>query len=223
LNDIEKSFEAASLEISVLGCYIEPSVRDRDKRLENVKIFTDNISHAKTLGIDIVGTETTHLDTEVAPGEREEMYLLLKDSVQRMLDKAEKEDIQIGIEPVAEHTLNTPSLARRLLDELQSDKLKIIFDPVNLVLPHTIDMQRDIFSETFKLLGDEIAVVHMKDIAIENNKKTWRNIGAGLIDYGFIFNWLAKHKPDIRLLREGVDMDSYGADLAAMIELNRKD
>ncbi|MCL2216599.1 MAG: sugar phosphate isomerase/epimerase [Defluviitaleaceae bacterium] len=219
LSPIEQAFSKANLEITVLGCYIEPSLADREKRLENVEIFKNNLTFARQLGISIVGTETTHMDINTSTQEREKVYQLLKDSVLRMAERAEKENVFIGIEPVAEHTLNTPELARRLLDEVNSQKLKIIFDPVNLVLPHTIGDQGKIFAQLLDLLGQEIVAMHIKDIVIENNEKTWRNIGAGVIDYAPVITWLKQNKPDMRLLREGVMMDSYQQDINEMKKL----
>jgi len=133
-----------------------------------------------------------------------------------MAEKAEKENVCIGIEPVATHTLNTPALTRRLLDEIDSDKLKVIFDPVNLVLPHTVSQQDAIFNEMFALLGKEIVVMHIKDTAVENGNLAWRNIGDGVINYPLIFDWLKQHKPDIHLLREDAKMDSYKDDIEVM-------
>ena len=216
INDIAGEFYKNNLEISVLGCYIEPSISDREKRLANVDIFRQNLSYAKLLGVGIVGTETTHLDINAPPEDREKAYLLLKDSVLRMVETAEKEGVCAGIEPVAEHTLNTPLLTRRLLDEVNSPKLKIIFDPVNLLLPATAESQDEIFTTFFELLGSEIAAVHIKDIVIENGEKTWRNIGRGIVNYKLIFNWLQKNKPNISLLREGVVKDSFQQDITAM-------
>ena len=216
LREIKGAFAKHDVEIAVLGCYIEPSLADENERLNNVRIFKDNLSHAKFLGVSIVGTETTHLDIHATEAEREAAYARLKDSVQRMAEKAEAENVLIGIEPVAEHTLNTPALTRRLLDEVGSDKLRVIFDPVNLVLPHTIQNQDQIFTQMLDLLGDKIAVMHIKDTTIENNQKTWQNIGQGVINYPLIFNWLKKHKPNMRLLREDVKMDTYNTDITAM-------
>ena len=216
LEDIQQAFSKNEVEITVLGCYIEPSIPDREKRLANVEIFRNNLVYAKQLGIPIVGTETTHMDINASSAEREKAYQLLKDSVLRMVEVAEKVGVYVGIEPVAEHTLNTPALARQLLDEIGSKQLKIIFDPVNLVLPHTINDQNQIFSEVFLLLSSEIVAMHIKDIVIENNEKTWRNIGAGVINYQPIISWLKQNKPEMRLLREGVEMDSYEIDLKAM-------
>jgi len=221
LFDIGEAFAQNDVEITVLGCYIEPSLVDEAQRLDNVRIFKDNLAHAKKLGVSIVGTETTGLDIHATEGEREAAYQRLKDSVLRMAEKAEAEGVYIGIEPVAEHTLNTPALARRLLDEVNSNKIKIIFDPVNLVLPNTIHEQDRIFAEMFTLLGNEISVMHIKDTVIEDDKKAWRKIGEGVINYSLIFQWLRTYKPDIRLLREDVKMDSYQDDITVMKKLQQ--
>jgi len=216
LDEIKSAVDGEKLEIRVLGCYIEPSLQDKDKRLEQVGFFINGLTHAKKLDIPIVGTETTHLNIDASSSEREEIFQLLKDSVLRMIEAAERENIIVGIEPVAEHTLNTPELCRRLMDEVDSDKLKVIFDPVNLVLPSTVHRQQEIFKQSFELFGKDIVAVHMKDIVIEDEQKVWCKIGEGVIDYAFIFDWLKENKPDMRLLREGVQMDSYKQDLEAI-------
>jgi sugar phosphate isomerase/epimerase len=223
LEEIHSVFEQNSLEITVLGCYIEPSITDNIQRQKNVEIFRQNLTNAKKLGVQIVGTETTNLDIDTPTAEREKIYALLKDSVLRMVEQAEKENVLIGIEPVAEHTLNTPQLTRRLLDEVNSNKLKIIFDPVNMVLPRTIHEQDKIFNEFFVLLGEEIVAVHIKDITIENNQKTWRNIGEGVINYALIAQWLRTNKPNIRILREGVSLETYKKDILAMERMTKNE
>ncbi|MCL2404018.1 MAG: sugar phosphate isomerase/epimerase [Defluviitaleaceae bacterium] len=219
LHEIKTVFTKHDVEITVLGCYIEPSLADDQERLDNVRIFMDNLSHAKFLGVPIVGTETTGLSIYATPAERESAYTRLKDSVLRMAEKAEAENVLIGIEPVAEHTLNTPAITKRLLDEVGSDKLRVIFDPVNLVLPHTIQEQDYIFTQMLELLGDKIAVMHIKDTVIENDTKAWRKISEGVINYKLIFDWLKQNKPTMRLLREDAKMDSYHEDIASMKKL----
>jgi len=216
IQGIREDFAKSDVEITVLGCYIEPSLPDKESRLANVEIFKNNLGFAKQLGVGIVGTETTGMDPKTSEAEREKVYQILKDSVQRMVEKAEKENVIIGIEPVAEHTLNTAQLTRRLLDEIGSKQLKVIFDPVNLVLPDTINNQAQIWEDVLGLIGQDIVAVHVKDIVIENNQKAWRNIGAGAIDYTSIIAWLKTHKPNMRFLREDVRKDSFETDRKAI-------
>ena len=216
LEDIRSNFDKYGLEIAVMGCYIEPSLLDKAERLAQVETFKLGLSHAAKLGAKIVGTETTGLDIDAPSTEREKAYQLLKDSVLRMAEEAEKQGVCIGIEPVAEHVLNTPELAARLFDEVGSDKLRIIFDPVNLILPRTIISQLRIYDDLFTSLGDKISVLHMKDVDTNSGEKVWRNLGEGQIDYEFIFDWLHRSKPGIPLLREDAKMDSYKADIKTM-------
>lgn len=222
LERIRIEFDKNELEISVYGCYIEPSILDKEKRLENVNIFKKSIENAKKLGVKIVGTETTDFPAFNNEQNRESSYLTLLDSVLRMVETAEKENINIGIEPVALHTLNTPELTKRLIEDVKSSYLKVIFDPVNLILPETAKNQDQIFKNCFELFGNEIEVVHIKDIIIQANEKQWCNIGRGILNYGMIFDWLKKNKPNVSVLREGVNMNSYKEDLYAIENLVNK-
>jgi len=219
VKNIGDAFTNAALDIDVIGCYIEPSIQDDAARLNNVETFKNSLSIAKELGVPIVGTETTGMALDTPAEVRKEAYARLLDSVLRMTEHAEKVGVNVGIEPVVLHTLCSSKLTCKLLDDVKSPRLKIIFDPVNMMLPETMDKQHDIFSSMFDLVGNDIVAMHIKDVSVENNKLAWRIIGEGDIDYRGIMAWLKIHKPDIALLREGVAMDSYEKCLNNMKEM----
>lgn len=201
IENIHEILEEAHLPVSILGCYIEPALEDKEQRLRQVETFQKNIIFAKHLKTPIVGTETTNcplLDERY----REEAFIRLVDSVKRMAETAEKEDVYIGVEPVAEHTMNTPEMTRRLLDAVGSKKVKVIFDASNLLLPETVEKQDEIFASVYELLGDEIEIIHMKNFIIENGQKKSVELEKGVVDFHKIFSWLKVHKPHISLLRE---------------------
>lgn len=221
LDKVKKGFDAADVEISILGCYIEPSLPDRNERLEQVGYFLSGLEHARALGVPLVATETTWFYPEkVGEAARETAYRDLLDSVKRMAERAEKLDVLVGIEPVTVHTLNSAELARRLLDEVGSDKVKIIYDPVNMIpeenLEEQVNRQEEIFAEFTKLLGKEIRGVHLKGMAVENGKKVWSNIDKGVMRLQMVVDWLKQHYPDMSLLREEVIPESAAQDLAAL-------
>lgn len=190
-----------SLPVSILGCYIDPALVDDEQRLKNVETFKQNIIFAKKLGTPIVGTETTRFPMP-DENDREKAYARLLDSVKRMTETAEKEGIYIGVEPVAEHTMNNPEMTRRLIDDVGSDKVKVIFDAGNLLLPETVERQDDIFDSMYKLLGDRIEIIHLKTFIIKDGEKVGVPLDEGVIDFGKIFKWLNANKPNIPLLRE---------------------
>ncbi|MCL2188126.1 MAG: sugar phosphate isomerase/epimerase [Defluviitaleaceae bacterium] len=219
LEEIRTAFTKHDLEIAVLGCYIDPALTDETQRLANVRLFCDNLHHAQKLGVKYVGTETTGFPADGTHEAREKQYALLKDSVLRMAEVAEKTGVSIGIEPVADHTLNSPELTRRLLDEVNSPRLKLIFDPANMLLPATVDKYDAIFDEMIRLNGEEISVMHIKGITIEDGKKVWANIHRSAFSYENIFTWLKAEKSGIRLLCDEVRMDSFMEDLNSLKEL----
>jgi len=51
--------------------------------------------------------------------------------------------------------------ARKLLDEIQNPRLRIVIDPANLIDPGR--KQEEILDESFALLGDAIVIAHAKD------------------------------------------------------------
>jgi sugar phosphate isomerase/epimerase len=216
VEQVREAFSREDVELTVYGCYVEPALADKAARLVQVGYFCEGVRFARLMGASVIATETTRFPLDGAQSEREEAYQRLKDSALRMAEAAEKEGMTIGIEPVAVHTLNTPELARRLQEEVGSSKLKIVFDPVNMLTPDNSADQRGIFAGFLKILGDDIAAMHIKDVAVVDNDLAWRNIGEGSVDYQPIMAWLKQHKPDMRLLREHVKMDSYGKDVEAL-------
>lgn len=217
IDSVRAAFAAAAVEISILGCYVEPSLPGREERLRHVANFCLGLEHARDLGVPIAGTETTTLlPTPENNARREGLYQGLLDSVKRMAEKAEAVGVDIGIEPVADHTLNTPELARRLLDDVGSARVKIIFDPVNMILADTAGDQEKVYENFFRVLGSEIRILHVKDIVFENGAKVWRPVGQGMVNNRFVFDWLKANHPDIPALREHVKEGTREADAAVM-------
>jgi len=221
LERIRRGFDDNGVEIGVLGCYVEIGLPDKDARLLEVEKFLTGLEHAKELGVNLAGTETTRFLPDLN-AEREPAYQNLKDSVLRMVERAEKLGVDIGIETVADHTLHSPELTRRLLDEVKSKRLRVIFDPVNLILSQIdIERQREIFENFLRIVGGEVAALHVKDIVMENDEKIWRNIGKGDVCYQPVFKWLRENKADIPVLREHVKPDSAETDILAIKQLYR--
>ncbi len=220
LHGCRESFAKNDVEIGVYGCYVEIGMLDKEKRLEQVEKFVRGIEHNKLLGAKVVGTETTNFPLDGQ--NRKKAYEGLKDSVLRIAEKAEKENINFALEPVALHTLNSPELTYQLIEEVNSDKLKVIIDSVNLFTVDNIHNQKEIITNCFKYFGDIITTLHIKDVTLigdrdrENLKLVndtfkWEEIGEGIVDYKHIFS-LAKGK-DVSVLREGATLESCATDI----------
>lgn len=211
--EVRKHCLEHGVEITVLGCYIEPSLLDEKEREVHVNRFLRTMDFVKTLDATCIGTETTHFT--YPESEREEVFNILLGSVRKMVEKAEKINVDVAIEPVAKHTLNTPELTARLLKEIPSERLKIIFDPVNLSTAENIKDQDNLWDRCFEAFGDKICAVHIKGTKLndqgELEKTTLKDSD---INYAKILSWLKKNKPNVTLLREEIERETAKEDLA---------
>ncbi|MEO6609903.1 MAG: sugar phosphate isomerase/epimerase [Aestuariivirga sp.] len=101
-------------------------------------------------------------------------------SMEKALAIAEKHNITFGIEPELANVVNSAAKARKLLDALQSPRLKIIFDPANLFEIATLEQQRRTISQAIDILGPDIVMGHAKD---RNPDGSFATAGKGVLDY----------------------------------------
>jgi sugar phosphate isomerase/epimerase len=85
-------------------------------------------------------------------------------ALQPLLDDAARYGVSLGIEPEPANVINNASRARQLIDELGSDRLRIVFDPANIVAGDLSRSPADVLSNAFDVLGDRIALAHAKDL-----------------------------------------------------------
>ncbi|MCR4620592.1 MAG: sugar phosphate isomerase/epimerase [Clostridiales bacterium] len=210
--DVRSAFEQRGLEIAVLGCYIEPGTQNEELRQNNISRFLEQLSYCKMLGSNIVATETSGC----TDSDREKQYDLLLDSVRLMVKRAESFGVFVGIEPVWCHTLNTPELTGRLLNDISSPNLQIVFDPFNLIAPGKAGDQHRLIDAAFDIFGDRIVAVHAKDAVEVNGSFKSCLIGEGFFDHAYFYKKLNRIKPGISVLREGADPLTAKLDIIAL-------
>ena len=79
------------------------------------------------------------------------------------LVSADRYDVTLGIEPEPGNVVNSAEKCRRLLDYFDSARLKVAFDPANLISTNLARDRSELLDEAFALLGPDIIVVHGKD------------------------------------------------------------
>ena len=112
-------------------------------------------------------------------------------SLEALLPVAEGCGIRLGVEPEQGNVINSASRARRLLNEMKSPALKIIFDAANLIACDRIVEQGRILEEAADLLGPDITSAHAKDIT-PNEETAHVAAGNGCLDYHLFFSLLAR-------------------------------
>ena len=202
---IKNVFAKNQLDIAVLGCYLNLANPNRTQLAEITRRYLAHIRFASWLGCGVVGTETG------APNETydfvpechtEEALQTFLENLRPVVEYAEKMGVVLAIEPVYRHIVWNPKCARRVLDEINSPNLQIIFDPVNLLDMDNYGDRQSVIEEAIELLGPDIAVVHLKDCAVRNGKLLSMGCGLGEMDYTQILKYMKEHKPFIHATLE---------------------
>lgn len=217
-NYLKKAFRTGGVDIAILGNYLNLLHPDEDYLDYAARMYTAHIRFASLLGCTMVATETGAPNREYAycPECRDEKSLsLFIKRLKPIVRCAEQFGVILAVESVVRHSMWNPTACRKVLDEIGSPNLQILFDPVNLLDISNVDHCDELFREYFELVGEEIAAVHLKDYRHTPDGKELVTIGVGAglgeMDYSQIMRYLKENKPHIFATLE----DSTPADAAA--------
>lgn len=110
----------------------------------------------------------------------EEAWRDMRAEMEKAVAVATRHGVRLGIEPELANIVDSAARARRLLDEIGSDRLVIVLDPANLFEVADLASQRRIVSQAIGLLAPDIVMGHAKDRAPDGSFTT---AGKGVLDY----------------------------------------
>lgn len=193
--------ELPNTKIAILGSYINPSDPNEETLRESIEKFKEKIRYATVLNPIAVGTETgmyiqgkTHT---------EEAYRHLLKTVKELVAEAEKYGVNVAIEGVHLFVINTPEIMARLVNDVNSEYIKIIFDPCNLITMENYKKQNEIINSMFDLVGNKIVAIHAKDFLVKDDEMLRVNPGEGMLNYKLIFERMREYNLDIPIICEG--------------------
>lgn len=101
-------------------------------------------------------------------------------SFEGAVEIAETHDIFLGVEPELANVIDSAASARRLIDTLGSDRVRIVLDPANLFEVAAPEERQRLVEQAIGLLGDRIVMAHAKD---RNPDGSFATAGKGVIDF----------------------------------------
>ena len=208
---LKRLFDKNELDCAVLGCYLNLATPDEAQLRETQEKYMANIRFAAHLGAGVVGTETGAPNVEYrfeeACWNEESLQIFIK-NLRPVVKYAEQMGVIVAIEPVCRHIVYSPKRARQLLDTIGSPNLQIILDPVNLLDVWNYKEQREVVGEAIELLGEDVAVVHIKDFFVKDGKMTETAAGLGEMDYTALMKFMKEKKPYIHATLENTSPDN---------------
>ncbi len=202
---VKDVFAKNNVHIAVLGCYLNLADPNEEQLAKTMHRYMAHIRFASWLGCGVVGTETgcpNETYTHVPECHNEESLQLFIKNLRPIVEYAEKMGVVIAIEPVWKHIVCNPKRARQVLDAINSPNLQIILDPVNLLDISNYQEQVAIVDEAIELLGEDVAMVHIKDFKVEDGKMISVGAGLGQMDYTSLIKFMKNRKPYIHATLE---------------------
>ena len=204
-------FQRESLDVAVLGCYLNLAHPDREKLREIQGRYRGHLRVAALAGAGMVGTETGapnaayQYDAETHTPQALERFLR---GLEPVVEWAEHYGVTLAIEPVWKHIVFSPERAVEVLRSIQSPNLRIIFDPVNLLSPENLDRREQVLGEAMEKLCDQIAMVHLKDYRRQGEDLVSVAAGTGEMDYREILRFLKARKPYVQATLENTSNET---------------
>lgn len=220
--EVRRALEARGVRIAVLGCYINPVHPDEESREKALRRFESHIGLAEDFGCGIVATETGSLNPDCSynPGTASpKTFDTLCSSIERLLRAAERTGrVMVGVEAVASrHTIDTIDKMAALLRRLDSPRLGVVYDPVNLIPETGVGDQAAFFREALDAFGPRIIAVHLKDFRIvDGHKRGELPALSGELDTEALLGLLQSTGSDLDVLLENCGGDEVDATMTKL-------
>jgi len=167
-NRIAGALQETPLKIeAVSGTFnmIHPDRRERANGLSQLRVIAEQCGWLDTKLITLcTGTRDAEDKWRAHPGNNsKEAWHDLRGTLDQALAIAEEFDLYLGVEPETANVINTIEKAAQLLREVNSSRLKIVFDPANLFETEPPDEIRKRIEYGLDVLGENIVSAHAKD------------------------------------------------------------
>ena len=188
---VREAFDRRGVRLAAVSATFNAIHPDRTLRQREIRRAQRIIQGCRVLGTKVVtlcsGTRDSNDMWRGHPDNaKPEAWTELRGTLDRLLPLAEAHGVVLGIEPERANVIDSAVKARRLLDEVKSRQLRIIFDGANLFDPGDLSDMTAVLQEAFELLGPDIEMVHAKDIT-GNEAKRDQAAGTGKLDWPTYF------------------------------------
>jgi sugar phosphate isomerase/epimerase len=205
---IQSEIESRSLQVAAIsGTFnlIDPDLENRDNNLQRLGVLA---SVCEPLRTSIITLSTGTRDSEnmwrahpdnSTPGAWKDMV----EGIRLALWVTEPFGITLAVEPEPGNVMSDMQKARRLLDEIDSPRLKILFDAANILASKPDLPQATTLNEAFQLAGPAIALAHGKELV--RTEILEKIPGRGELDWALYLAFLANSPYQGPLILHGFD------------------
>ncbi|KAB8295584.1 sugar phosphate isomerase/epimerase family protein [Bifidobacterium avesanii] len=198
------------VDVAVLGCYINMTHPDPAAREAALRRFEAYLANARFFGAPVVASETGSVDAD--PGRfteenfTERMYREALGSIRRLVAAGERFGTIVGVEPGANHPIHDIETTVRLLEDVDSPYLGIVFDPTAYTTPNGLTCdgsdQVTFTRNALDAFGDRVVAVHIDDFTTDETGIHRCNVDEGTMDVAGVLRLVAAARPLVPVILE---------------------
>ena len=220
---IRTASDACGVEIAAVNGTFNMTHPDPEIRAEGVRRFSGFAEAVAALDVPFVSLCTgtryaPHLWRPHPDNTTPEAWADMMDTMRRVVEIAERLNLTLAVETEAANVIDSAEKARKMMDDIGSEKLKMIIDCANLfhagmAKPENV---RPVIGNAFDVFGRDIVLAHGKDIAAGDGID-FCPTGRGIIDYPFFVERLNACGYAGPMLLHGVYDDDAMVEAAALM------
>jgi sugar phosphate isomerase/epimerase len=185
---------------------------DAGERERGRRAFVAIAAAARRMGAKLLtvctGTRDAHDMWRYHPeNASEESWAEMCREFRRLLAVAEEHNVFVGVEPELGNVVSSARQARKLIEEMEEGRVRIVFDAANLFEAADAARQHAFVDEAVDLLGGWIAIAHAKDRLPDGRFGT---AGDGVLDYPYFLRALKRHGFEGSLITHGLSEADAG-------------
>ncbi|WP_339291100.1 sugar phosphate isomerase/epimerase family protein [Paenibacillus sp. FSL E2-0201] len=209
IDQIKEATINSGVNIAVISGTFNTLELNEEKIVENQLCFENVVKAAAALAVPYVSISTGSLNQEDfwsphPDNHTDRAWSLLQHSLAWMLEIAETNQVTLVFEPEQANVVSTAEDALRLLREMDSPHLKVLYDAANLVTPQDHKDLIGKITKTLTALKDYIAIAHCKDAFVTEEKIIFQPVGKGNLPLKQYLNELCKNY-DGPIIMHGLD------------------
>lgn len=193
---ITAAAERHSVDLAAISGTFNAAHPDPDVRRRGVAGFRHLAAAARRLGIPVITLSSGSRDPENMwrhhpENTTREAWEDSREILLQLAGIAEQTGVDIAVEPEHTNVVATADLGRRMLDEVGSTRLQIVFDAANLI--NTADLSTQAMTTTIdhalEVLGPDMALAHAKELVADRAQVA---AGEGVLPWRHIIDALAR-------------------------------
>lgn len=194
ISEINAASKSSDVSIAAISGTYNMAHPNPAVRADGLRRLAMIIANAKTMGTNLVTLCTGSRDVEDQwrwhkDNSSPDAWRDMRDEMAKALQLAEAHGVDLGIEPELANIVSSAQQAKRLIDQMNSKRLRIVLDPANLFEIETKKMRPEIISRAVDVLAGHISMAHAKD---RNPMGEFVAAGTGVMDFSHFVGCLKR-------------------------------